>query len=337
MADASVDPIVSERVADRLRCGAAGTNKEAPMTHDHDQASDLDDVDAANELSRRAVLGMGVAAAAGGAAMVLGTTSGGVAADAGVSQILAATSPSLSYLGIDAYAFFDDLGDRLYQTLTGTQTSDNTLDRIWAPLGLPAGTILREIAVCYQGSPIVEISRRPFFDGVQATIPAQVFQQTFPDGPGGPNTTTRAINVTIDPSFTYTLSAFLSPGDSILGVRLGYLGGFVPFTGASPRILDTRVAGQGPALAVNVPRKVTLGLPGRAAILNVTAAEPTGRGNIAAYAGNIAFPGNSSVNFAGDRNTANLVIVSMDPTGAINLRAAFASTHVVVDRIGSFV
>jgi len=38
----------------------------------------------------------------------------------------------------------------------------------------------------------------------------------------------------IDADATYTVSAFLSSGHSILGMRVGYLGGFVPFTGAVP-------------------------------------------------------------------------------------------------------
>jgi hypothetical protein len=292
-----------------------------------------DDDDGVSELSRRAMFGLGFAAAAGGGLLAL----------ANGAPVSGATLPGatagLQYLGIDAFAFLDQEGDRFYQTSTGSQADPPPppSSRIWAPLTLPAGTIIREIAACYQGSPIIEISRRPFFDGVAGQLPQQVFQQTYANSTSQATTESKTANVVVDSQFTYTVSAFLGIADSILGIRIGYQGGYVPFTGATPRVLDTRTAGQGPALAPGVPRKVTLGLPGRAAVLNVTAAEPTGRGNIAAYAGDIAFPGNSSVNFVPGVNVANLVIVAMDATGAINLRAAFASTHVVVDRIGSIV
>jgi hypothetical protein len=288
-------------------------------------------------MSRRDLIGIG--AAVGGAAAVLGAI-GGPATAIGLSdvpQALGAVLPGSTYLNIDAYGFFPDRAqDRVYQVPTGSQPISSG-QRIWAPLPIPAGSIITQISASYQGQPIIEISRRPLFSGVAATAPTQVFQQTLPASPGGPLASTLAVpNLVIDQTATYTVSAYCLPGDSILGVSIGHLTGYVPFTGADPRVLDSRKTG-GP-IPVNTERLVALGLPGRAAVFNLTAVGMSGAGYVSAYRADIAWPGNSSVNFTAPAQiVANLVVCAMNSSGAIKLRAGIASTNVVVDLVGSII
>ena len=285
-------------------------------------------------ISRRDLIGMG--AAVSGAAAVVGAIGGPAAlALPDVPQALAAALPGSTYLNIDAYGFFPDRAqDRVYQDLTGSQPISPG-KRIWAPLPIPAGSIITQISASYQGQPIIEISRRLLFSGVAATAPVQVFQQTLPASPGGPLASTLAVpNLVIDQTATYTVSAYCLPGDSILGVSIGYLTGYVPFSGTDPRVLDSRNTG-GP-IPVGTERQVTLGLPGRAAVFNLTAVGMTGAGYVSAYPADIDWPGNSSVNFtAAGQVVANLVVCGMNSSGAIKLRAGVANTNVVVDLIGS--
>jgi hypothetical protein len=286
-------------------------------------------------LSRRELLSAG--AAAGGVAAVAGALGGGPEAVAlpSVPQALGAPLPGATYLNIDAYGFFPDRAvDRIYQDLTGSQPI-NSGRRIWAPLPIPAGSIITQISASYQGQPILEISRRQLFSGVTATAPTQAFQQTLPASPGGPLASTLAVpDLVIDRTATYTVSAYCLAGDSILGVSVGYLTGFVPFTGADPRVLDSRKTG-GP-IAADTERTLNMGMPGRAAVFNLTAVNTTGAGFLSAYRADIAWPGNSSVNYsAPGAVVANLVICAMDGSGAIKLRAGVSSSNVVVDRVGS--
>jgi hypothetical protein len=296
-------------------------------------------------LSRRELISKG--AAVSGAAAVVGAI-GGPAAVSALSRVpyanphafpeaLGAALPGSSYFNIDAYGFFPDRAqDRVYQDLTGSQPLTSG-KRIWAPLPLVAGSIITQISASYQGQPIIEISRRPLFSGQTATAPAQVFQQTLPAGGGGPFASTLTVpNLVIDRTATYTVSAYCLPGDSILGVSIGHLTGFVPFTGPTPRVLDSRTNG-GP-ISPDTDRLVTLGVPGRAAVFNLTAASPSGAGYLAAFRADIDWPGNSSVNFGGAGQTAaNLVICEMNTSGEIKLRAGVSSTNVVVDLVGSMI
>jgi hypothetical protein len=74
-------------------------------------------------------------------------------------------------------------------------------------------------------------------------------------------------------------------------------------------------------------------------VLNLTVTETEGAGGfVAVFPANVAWPGNSSINWSGpDQNVANGVITAMDPSGRIKIRGGAASTQVVIDRIGWFI
>jgi hypothetical protein len=290
---------------------------------------------------RDALLGLGAVAGAAAVVSAVPFKAGASSLASVLSQASAAdlgpTIPGLTYVGIDAFAFFpNNPQDRVYQTLTGSQPSAPN-NRIWAPLMIPAGSVVHQMNVGYQTQPIAEISRRRVAQPNPALAPAQVFQQTLPASPGGPFSSTLNLPtpVTIEQDSTYTVSFFCGVASSVFGCTVGYLPptqGFVPFTG-TPRVLDTR---GGAKLAPGAELTVDLAMPGaRSAVLNVTVTQTDFAGYIAVFPADIAWPGNSSVNWsAPNQNVANGVITKVDPTGRIKIRGGDAATHVIVDRIG---
>ena len=285
--------------------------------------------------------GAGLGTTALAVAALGGTTAGAAGPLAGGlprPQALGPQIAGLHYVGIDAYGFFPDRAqDRVYQDITGSQPLATA--RVWAPLSLSAGSVIRQISASYQGQPIIEISRRPLYTSAPAQAPAQAYQKTFAASPGGPFASTEnlASPVTIEAGFTYTASVWCSPGTSIIGMQIGYLPpvqGFVPFAGANPRVLDTRTSGG--KIAANGELTVDMGVPGaRSAVLNLAVTETNGAGFLAAFPANIAWPGNASVNFNGAGVSAsNLVVCALDSAGQLKLRCGPASTHAIIDRIG---
>ena len=253
---------------------------------------------------------------------------------------LGAVNPALTYLMLDAFAFFNDstFGNtgRIYQDVTGVQP-DIAANRLSAALPIPCGSVIYQLNVAYQGQPIMEIWKR----SMTAPTPfGPTFQQTTPAGGGGATTATFNFDppIAIEQGTTASVRFFASAGDSVLGVTVGYLPptqGFIAFAGATPRILDTRT--DGGKLAPNAPRTIALGFPGaRGAVLNVTLTLTEGAsGWVAAFPANITWPGNSSVNWAAPNATiANGVITAIDSLGQITLQAFQGRTHVIVDRIG---
>jgi hypothetical protein len=304
-----------------------------------------------DSLSRRnLLLGMGAVAGAG-AALASMPTWGHAAAPAYAPQrpeALGAAIPGLTYLNIDAQAFWPSVAaGRVYQDLTGSQPPVN--DRIWAPLPLPVGSTIHQISAAYQGQPIIEISKRPLFNtGLPGTAPSQDFQKSFTISPGGAfaSTETLPTPVTIQSDATYTISAFCTVGASVFGVSIGYVPptqSFVPFAG-TPRVVDTRAAGG--KLDIGEERVVDMGFRGaRSAVFNLTVVDTEGGvgglppgGFVSAFANGIAFPGNSSVNWDHPGQiAANLVICALDGAGTLKLRGNVNKTNVVVDRIGFMV
>jgi hypothetical protein len=298
----------------------------------------MDEMHDPDGVSRRnLLLGLG---AAGGAAAALGGLAGlgGVASALPFApQAVGAPIAGLSYLGIDAFAFLDDDGERIYQTSTGTQPVTANR-RISAPLPLPVGSVVMQISASYQQQPIIQISKRPLFSEVAATLPEDKFQKSFTHSPGGPFASTEPVDppVTIEADATYTINAFCGPGTSIFGMSIGYASGFVPFNGAKPRVIDTRDTGQ--RLGKDQELAVGLGMPGRAAVFNLTAVNTGGPGFLAAFPANIAWPENSSVNFTfAGAIVANLVICAMDSGGSVKIRAGATSSDFIIDRIGSII
>ena len=249
--------------------------------------------------------------------------------------------PGLTYISIDATSFFDNTGKRIYQPLTGTQPDPlTTPQRIFAPLNLPAGSVVYQMNVGYQGQPIAEISKRPITQTSPTNEPSQPFQKTLTASPGGAFSSTEnlATPVTITADASYTVSFFCTSGASVYNCSVGYLPptqSFVPFSGTNPRVYDSR---SGAKFTVNEERVVDLGLAGaRGAVINLTVTQTVGAGFLAVFPNGIVWPGNSSINWsASNLDIANAVITRVDSTGKIRLRAS-TSTHAVIDVIGSLV
>lgn len=297
-------------------------------------------------LSRRHLIGLGAAVGAAGLASVAAGSPAGAAAArptasgpaaAPFPQALAPAVAGLTYLPIDASAFHtadvNGAQTRLLFDLTGVQPQ-TPANFIYAPLQIPAGSIVRQVNVSYQTQPITFIDKRPF----GSTTIEEVFTTGSP--PLGPQAQAASFdaNVAIDHGASYRLRVFCSAGDSIYGITVGYqppTQGFVPLS-PIPRPLDTRLAGG--KLAPDEERLVNLGLPAgaRGAVLNLTLTETEGTfGFVAAFAGDVAYPGNSSMNWFGPgQTTANAVITAVDALGQIKIRGGVAATHVVIDVVG---
>ncbi|MCU1399034.1 MAG: hypothetical protein JWN62_2143 [Acidimicrobiales bacterium] len=322
---------------------------------DHLNTPNSKDVPTDSVSRRNLLLGMGaVAGAAAGAGLLTSETHAASSSPARTTlpafhphpEVLAAQIPGLTYITIDAQQFWPTIaGERVYANGTGTQPT-NPNDRVWAALPLPAGSIVYQMSVGYQGAPFMEINQRKINQPFPATAPIAVFQKQLQASPGGPVSTTVNMNgtlleapVTIASDSSYTVSMLYStPGSSIFNVQIGYLPptqSFMPFTG-TPRVFDSRLAANGPKFTINDERTIDLGIAGaRTAIINLTVTETgAGGGFVAVFPANLAYPGNSSINWTtADQNVANGVITSVDPTGKIKVRANNA-THIVIDRIG---
>ena len=108
------------------------------------------------------------------------------------------------------------------------------------------------------------------------------------------------------------------------------------------RILDTR-AGLGAAGPVpsggSIQLKVTGngGVPASgvtAVVMNVTVTQPTAAGFITVHPDNAARPLASNLNFVPDETVPNLVLVSVPPSGVIDLYNSNGASHLVADVVG---
>jgi hypothetical protein len=107
------------------------------------------------------------------------------------------------------------------------------------------------------------------------------------------------------------------------------------FVGTTPnRILDTRGGG---AIAGNTSSTlVVAGVPANAhaAVLNVTATNPTAASYLTVWPDGAARPLASDLNFVSGLTVANLVIVQLGGGSKVDIYNAFGSTDVVVDLVG---
>jgi hypothetical protein len=301
-------------------------------------------------MSRRTFAGLGVAAGATAAVAALPAVPAlagpprvtPLVAGASRPQALGAPNPALTYMTLDAFAFFNDSttgsNQRVYQDNTGVQPL-NANERLSASLPIPSGSAIFQLNVAYQGEPIMEIWTR----SMTTPVPyGPAFQKTAPLG-GGPQTVTfdLATPIVVEPGSTVAVRFFATAGASVLGVTVGYTPpslSFIPFTGSNPRVLDTRVSGG--KLAGGEERTIGLEFPGAGgAVLNLTVTETEGNGGyVAVFPAGIPWPGNSSINwFGADQNLANGVVTAVNADGQITIRGGTASTHVVIDRIGFLV
>lgn len=293
--------------------------------------------DPRTDMSRRTLLGAG--ALIGGAGLMSLGHAGHVHAQPtpGSSALLGPTIDGLTYISLDAFAF-DIAGTsptsyRLYQQATGMQSQPASF-HIYASLPIPIGSIVKQINVGYQGTPSVAIVRREL-TGAYTDLTAI----TGLGGGGGTKTQTLAVDGTLTHGASYAVRAFCSPGDSVLGMTIGYVPpaqAFVPFIGTDPRVLDTRPDAR---FAAGEERVVDLSgsviSTARAAVLNVTAVGVGGRGFLSVYRSGIAFPGSSSVNYSESGQTVANGVITATTDGRITIRAGDVSTHVLVDVIGS--
>ncbi len=303
--------------------------------------TDSTDQERVTGLSRRNLMSVFGAVAGATAALTLpgspAAARRGVPGIAPLPEALAPIKPFLTYLPLDGLAFnaYETGKTTLYDGLSGFQLL-NPPGRLGAPLFIPAGSVIYQISVAYQGQPILEVFRR------QLTVPTpwqMPFQLTLAAG-GGAKTQTVDLPtpIVVDAESTYSIQTFLTAGSSIYGVTVGYLPptqSFVPFVG-SPRILDTREPGGGGKLTHTEERTIALGFPGaRGAVINLTVTDTEQGGFVAVNPANIVYPGNSSINWtATGQNIANGVITALDGSGQIKIRGGVGSTHVIIDRIG---
>jgi hypothetical protein len=109
------------------------------------------------------------------------------------------------------------------------------------------------------------------------------------------------------------------------------------------RVLDTRAA-DGPALVANTDRLFQVagrcGVPAEASavMVNVIAVQPTARGDLRLYPGDMGTPLTSTVNFRTSRTRANNAIVGLGAGGTVGVRCDMesGSTHMVLDVFGYF-
>lgn len=141
------------------------------------------------------------------------------------------------------------------------------------------------------------------------------------------NSSTGTVNFVVD------LAGYYATGAPSAG------GGLVSVT--PTRVLDTRsgTGASGPIPAGGtLSLKVTGGVVPASAIavvVNLTAADPTSAGWLAAYPAGVAAPLVSNVNFDAGNTTANLAIVKVGSSGSVTIRnGATTSTQVVADVMG---
>jgi hypothetical protein len=211
------------------------------------------------------------------------------------------------------------------------------------PVRMPVGATLKEITV-------------PYLNPAATSIPLQVYRF---DAGGmytllvtkqlvtGTGTQTATVTFTNEPktdgSQSYMIFVFdfsAAATQWVQPARIAYEAppkAFVANT-VVPRVLDTRIMGG--KLNPNEERVVATGVPGfaAAAVVNLTITETENTGFVAVFAANVAWPGNSNINWSSsDQNLANGVVTAVDPSGAVKLRGGVNRTHVVIDVQGYFV
>ncbi|MEV6210389.1 PKD domain-containing protein [Kitasatospora sp. NPDC051914] len=115
------------------------------------------------------------------------------------------------------------------------------------------------------------------------------------------------------------------------------------FTPTTPtRLADTRADGSkqplGPGAQLNLPIAGTHGAPANAtaAVLNVTATQPTNPGYLTVWPDGTARPGTSNLNLAPGVTTPNHVTTPLGTNGRANIYNFSGNTHVIADLAGWF-
>jgi hypothetical protein len=306
-----------------------------------------------SQVTRRTLLaGAGAAAAAAATIGTLATTasaqndgSGGFApgasAASGAALAPAALTPGLSYLPIDPTLFepINSGSGRVLGATTGTALATPP-GGLMAPVIVPVGSVLKEITFAYfstAGALNLALWKKGLTTGWNLLAPNP------PTGLGLANaaaiqTVTFTLNETVDGTSTYMIlmNGISATTQSVHGMLVGYTPPTPAhaFVAVSPiaRVLDTRLTGG--KLQAGEERIVNLGIPGTvsAAVINLTVTETEVAGFVAVFPANVAYPGNSSINWsASNQNIANGVITAVDATGRIKIRGGVNPTQVVID------
>jgi hypothetical protein len=261
------------------------------------------------------------------------------------SAALPTLTPGVSYLVLDAFAFFPGDPATDHRTITSELGATTTAGlRLDASLSIPVGSVLMEVLTCYRtpspaSGPATIIFKKPL-DGSVGSI---VASSTLLEGSGPLNSSTVLAEL-FDGSASYSIQFFVGfsePTAVLDAVRVGYVPGPQSFVPIEPvvRVLDTRLTDG--KLNPNEERFVLLrGVPGfaRAAVMNLTVTGTEAAGYVAVFAADKAWPGNSSINWFGDdQNLANSVVTAVDANGQIKIRGGVNRAHVVIDVQGYFV
>jgi hypothetical protein len=299
-------------------------------------------------ISRRGVLA-GIGATTGAVAFgVLGETagaqtdpSGGFAASgAGLApQLSTAALPPLTaglvYIPIDPTAFFvynETTNGRVVSATSGTTVVTAGLG-VMAPVQVPVGSVIKELIFTYV-SPAGASPLRFFKKDLLGSYAIVGQIPTLPNG-AGVLTASIPLDEHVDGSASYmVLMDTMAVTQFVGGALVGYLPPPQAFVAISPvnRVLDTRTTGG--KLAANEERVVDLHVPtfARAAVINLTVTNTEIAGFVAVFPANVAYPGNSSINWsATGQNLANGVITATDPTGKVKIRGGVNPTDVVID------
>lgn len=332
------------------------------MTEPYDSAHTASQDDETGGVSRRGMLlGLGAAAGAVAGAGLIATESHAASAVPRISSSLrpeavGAPVPGLTYVSYDCLQFYgrDSAGgqSRYYDTLTGVGLMSPP-GYIFCPLNLPVGSKIMQVNVAYHKQPILQIQRRPLNapgpgDPVDVSS-SKIVGVNLPFDAANPvSASVNFSGVEIEKGYSYVIAFYLGSdgGHTIYNAEVGYAPpaasqqAFFPFTGSTPRVLDTRDPGPLTGkLGPDEERTVDLLISGaKTAVINLTVTQTGNAGYVAVFPANITWPGNSSINwYEPNSDLANGVVVALDPTGKIKIRAGGgANTHVIIDRIGYF-
>jgi hypothetical protein len=205
---------------------------------------------------------------------------------------------------------------------------------------MPVGAALKEVNVPYVNPATTPMVLDVFRFNFAGSYTQVATRQLAPGASVQTATVTFSNEPKTDGSQTYmVLVNFFDSSQFVQAARIGYLAAPTAFVAniIVPRVLDTRVTGG--KLNPSEERVLATGVPGSAAaaVLNLTITETENAGFVAVFAANVAWPGNSSINWSQTgQNTANAVVTAVDPTGQIKIRGAVSPTHVVVDVEGYF-
>ncbi len=256
----------------------------------------------------------------------------------GSTHVAAITAPiaGLSYVVVDGVAFFSQTSTRAYDTNYGVRSTIGPA--AYAPLLLPTGSVLKQLNVTYQGSVVAYIDRRmdtaPYWESLYNTGSTPISAT--------PASASYDVNITLEHGKSYILRftaealPLVGPPQFLGSMGIGYVpppSGFMPYTGATPRILDTRLAGGKIQPGDAGAREINFGISGaKAAVINLTADQTVAYGYFSVYPANVPWPGNSSLNWTGPNVTiANTVIAPLSPDGKIKLRAGESAAQAIVD------